>query len=310
MMPRTTRVLIVEDMAVIARLTQQMLQKALSTTYTSAHTTTLAATLATLSQQDFDIVLLDLNLPDSRELATVAKVVEQAPEVPVIVLTASNDDELGLKAVQLGAQDFLLKGDFNYIELDRAIMFAIERHRLQRTIRQLAVLDELTGLYNRRGFNTLHPDIFEQVARTKGRGFLCFFDLDRFKLINDELGHAAGDDALREFAGHLNDAFRRDALLVRFGGDEFVAMGAEHVAGQAEQAVHLLECALTERNGREDPRFPLETSWGLVHFDGVGPLDIGALSAAADEALYRHKEAGRRRRRQLGQLAMPGRAEP
>lgn len=293
---KTIKVLLVEDMPVIAMVTEQMLKKALSNRYLSTHKVRLAQALEALEAEDFDVILLDLNLPDSRELDTVARVVEQAPEVPIIVLTASNDDDLGIRAVQMGAQDFLLKGDFNYIVLDRAIMFAIERHRLQRTIRQLAVMDELTGLYNRRGFNTLHPDILQKVGQSDARGYLCFFDLDRFKLINDELGHAAGDEALKEFANSLQSTFRKDALLVRLGGDEFVAMGIERSGTDADHALQTLEILLSVRNSRPDIRFPLESSWGLIHFDRTNDLDITQLSAEADAALYRAKEQRRRLR--------------
>jgi len=293
---KTIKVLLVEDMPVIAMVTEQMLKKALNNRYLSTHKVRLAQALTALEQEDFDVILLDLNLPDSRELDTVARVVEQAPEVPIIVLTASNDDDLGIRAVQMGAQDFLLKGDFNYIVLDRAIMFAIERHRLQRTIRQLAVMDELTGLYNRRGFNTLHPDILQKVGQSEARGYLCFFDLDRFKSINDELGHAAGDEALKEFANSLQSTFRKDSLLVRLGGDEFVAMGIEKTGTDADQALQTLEILLSVRNERADVRFPLEASWGLIHFDRANELDITQLSAEADAALYRAKEQRRRLR--------------
>lgn len=302
MIVKTVNVLLVEDMPVIAKVTEQMLRKALSTRYTWTHTLRLSQTLAALDQDNYDVVLLDLNLPDSRDLETVAKVIEHSPEIPIIVLTASNDDDLGIRAVQMGAQDFLLKGDFNHITLDRSIMFAIERHRLQRTIRQLAVLDELTGLYNRRGFNALSPDILQQVAQSNLRGYLCMMDLDRFKAINDELGHAAGDEALKEFAVNLQSTFRKDSLLVRLGGDEFLAMGVETNGGEAEQALQLLEIVLSVRNERDSSRLPLESSWGVTHFDRNSNLDITQLLAAADAALYRTKELRRAQRRALHPL--------
>ena len=242
------------------------------------------------------MILLDLNLPEIRELDTVARVIEVAPAVPIIVLTATNSDEIGLKAVQLGAQDFLLKGDFNYLTLDRAIIYAIERHRLQRTIRQLAVLDELTGLYNRRGFNTLNPDVIQQVKRGELRGYLCYFDLDRFKQINDELGHAKGDEALVEFASTLRNVFRKDTLLVRLGGDEFVAMGVEQQPDQVEDSLRTLGIVLSVRNGKGSSGFKLEASAGVTYFDKNGPHSVEELTTAADAALYKNKESRRRAR--------------
>ncbi|HEU5078640.1 MAG TPA: diguanylate cyclase [Opitutaceae bacterium] len=300
MIYQTVKVLIVEDMLMIAKITEQMLKKAPGSRYEATHKARLSDALVALQSEDFDIILLDLNLPDSRELETLTRVVELTPEVPIIVLTANNSDEMGLRGVQLGAQDFLLKGDFNYLTLDRAIIYAIERHRLQRTIRQLAVLDELTGLYNRRGFNTLNPDVLQRVKNSELRGYLCYFDLDRFKHINDELGHAKGDEALKEFAANVRSVFRKDTLLSRLGGDEFVAMGIETNPGQVEQSLQSLEIILSVRNAREDSTFALESSSGVSYWDRNSSATIEDLSAQADAALYRHKESRKRARVHAG----------
>jgi diguanylate cyclase (GGDEF)-like protein len=304
MIYKSTRVLLVEDMPVIARVTEQMLKKAMINRYTSTLVMRLSDALSALAREDYDVILLDLNLPDSRDLETVSRVVEQAPEVPIIVLTATNDEDMGRGAVQLGAQDFLLKGDFNYMTLDRAIMFAIERHRLQRTLRQLAVLDDLTDLYNRRGFNALHPDYLQKAGQSDARGYLCFFDLDGFKQINDLIGHAAGDEALKDFAQNLQSVFRKDTLLVRMGGDEFVAMGIEQSPAQLEETLATLQIVLTVRNAKDVGKPPLEASCGHVYFQGGEKHDIAQLSAAADAALYRDK--GERKLRRTA-LVSPGR---
>ena len=215
MAPFSSKVLLIEDEPLLARVTGQMLAKSAMNTHALVHRRTLAEARERLRAEDFDVVLLDLNLPDSSAMDTLRTVLAEAPDIPVIVLTATQSHQLGFQAIKLGAQDFLVKGDFNFLNLDRAIVYGIERHRLQRTIRQLAVLDELTGLYNRRGFNALHPDILRRARQTGVHGYLCFFDLDRFKQINDELGHRTGDEALAEFAANLRNVFPKDALLVR-----------------------------------------------------------------------------------------------
>jgi two-component system cell cycle response regulator len=296
MLYQTIKVLLVEDMLMIAKITEQMLKKSPSNRYSATHKARLAEAVAALKADEFDVILLDLNLPDSRELDTLARIIEVAPDVPIIVLTANNSDEVGLQAVKIGAQDFLLKGDFNYLTLDRAIVYSIERHRLQRTIRQLAVIDELTGLYNRRGFNTLNPDVIQKVKKSDLRGYLIYFDLDRFKQINDVHGHAKGDEALKEFSLTLQSVFRKDSLLSRFGGDEFVAMGVETQPGQVEQTLSSLDIVLSVRNAQAGAVFQLESSHGVTYFDKNGPHDIEELSAAADAALYQNKERRRRLR--------------
>jgi diguanylate cyclase (GGDEF)-like protein len=294
------KVLLVEDVPLLAKITEQMLRKSPWNRYTVNHSATLADARAAIELEDFDVVLLDLNLPDSSELPTLEALLGIAPDLPVIVMTASQAHEVGHKAIKMGAQDFLAKGDFNFLALDRAIVYSIERHGLQRTIRQLAVVDELTGLYNRRGFTTLHPDIFQQVRQAGTRGYLCFFDLDRFKHINDELGHKAGDEALVEFSANLRSIFRKDSLLVRLGGDEFVAMGEVREPGQVEDALQALEIVLSVRNGMGTSRFPLEASHGVAYFDRDGPATLAELTAAADAELYRNKEARKRARVSAG----------
>ena len=290
MTPSSTRVLLIEDEQLVARITGQMLAKAPFHNYALTHRRTLTEAIATLRAEEFDAVLLDLNLPDSSAMDTLRAVLADSPDTPIIVLTATTDQETGFKAIKLGAQDFLVKGDFNYLMLDRAIGYAIERHGLQRTIRQLAVLDELTGLYNRRGFNALNADILQRAQKPGVRGYLCFFDLDRLKKINDDLGHQKGDEAIVEFASNLRRIFAKDALLVRFGGDEFVAMGIERAPNAARSAVDALETALSERNGAGS-EFKLEASAGLAYFDSNGPKSMEELTAAADAELYRKKES-------------------
>jgi len=296
MIIQTFRVLLVEDELVTAKITERILTRRSSGRYAVTHRANLEASLFALRNDDYDIVLLDLNLPDSQGLDTLMRVVETSPEVAVIVLTATENDELGIRAVQLGAQDFLVKGGFNVSSLQRSILYSIERHRMQRTIRQLAVVDELTGLYNRRGFNSLSPDVVQRVQKSDARGYICFFDLDRFKQINDELGHAKGDEALTEFAVNLREVFRKDALLVRLGGDEFLAMGVEARAGQVDDTLQALDVVLSVRNSRDTSGYSLETSHGVTYFEASSRKSLDELLAEADAALYETKQRRRRER--------------
>jgi len=182
------------------------------------------------------------------------------------------------------------------IAIDRAQQSAVEANVASAAIRQLAVLDELTGLYNRRGYNTLNPDVIQTVKDSEVRGYLCYFDLDRFKQINDELGHAKGDEALAEFSATLRANFPENALLVRLGGDEFVAMGLEHHPGEVEETLRSLENALTLRNSNGSAEFELEASAGVAFFDKTGPHSIEDLTTVADAELYKNKEKRRHAR--------------
>lgn len=294
------RVLLVEDVPVIARIVERMLMNSQHCLYHIEWRTTLAEALQALQQQDFDTILLDLNLPDSEELATLERVMETSRSVPVVVLTGTDDEAIGLRAVQAGAQDYLIKGQCTGPELDRSIVYSIERHRLQHALRQLAVLDELTGLYNRRGFNTLHPELMQEMRKMGTRGYLVCFDLDRFKVINDTYGHASGDAALVEFATLLRSAFRKDGLFVRLGGDEFLAMGIERQPGAAQEALAALCRLLEARNAAGLTPYRIESSAGLVLFDRDERRSLDELLGAADAELYRNKEARHAAERDAG----------
>lgn len=279
-----------------AKITTRMLKKGVDGKFPVTHKTLLSESLEALRNNVFEVVLLDLNLPDSEGLDTLARVREVSPEIAVVVVTATESEETGMRAVKMGAQDFLVKGAFNEMTLQRTLLYSIERHRMQRTIQKLAIMDELTGLYNRRGFNSLQSDVLGEGLETDMRGYACFFDLDRFKNINDEFGHQAGDEALVEFAAALRSVFRQETLLARMGGDEFVALGVQHHPGQVDQTIEALEDLLAERNKSEDAGFALETSCGVICFGREKKFTIEELLESADNALYQNKQRRRRLR--------------
>lgn len=300
MITETFRVLLLEDDTISAKITTRMLDRKGEGRFPVTRRARLDETLQALRENDYDIILSDLNVPDSEGLKTLAAIAAVAPDVPIVALTATDGDEIGIRAVQLGAQDFLVKGDFNDSALLRSLQHSIERHRMQRMIRQLAIIDELTTLYNRRGFNSLNQDMLVRGLQTEDQGYICYFDLDRFKQINDELGHQMGDEALTEFAAALRNAFRKDTLIARIGGDEFVAMGVELRPGQVEDTVNELVAQLAERNARPDARFAIETSAGFARYGRGETRTLEELLAAADGALYANKEQHKQ-----GRLAVP-----
>jgi len=266
------------------------------------HKSSLAETVEALESEDFDAILLDLNLPDSSGLGTLERVAEVADEIPVIVLTATESEAIGVRAVQMGAQDFLVKGHFTEMALHRSLLYSMERHRLQRTIRKLAVMDELTGLYNRRGFNSLYREILQAGMQPDARGFLCYFDLDYFKQINDDHGHQTGDQALAEFAAGMRTAFRRDHLLARFGGDEFVALGIEHGDVHADAIVESLAQMISQREQVTERNFEIEFSAGIAYFGLKQRETIEGLIEKADGALFQNKQQRKRERGLTGDL--------
>ena len=163
------------------------------------------------------------------------------------------------------------------------------RVRMEETLRALALLDELTDLYNRRGLSILAEQQLKMAHRAKRRMVLLFADFDGLKQINDTLGHQEGDRALVETAEALEETFRESDIVARIGGDEFVVLAIETNGSPAEVLIHRLQENLEARNAREGRRYELSLSVGLARYDPERPCSIEELLAQADRAMYERK---------------------
>src|SRR2546427_5722766 len=153
---------------------------------------------ARLARGGVDVVLLAVSLSERRGFATFTELRALAPTVPFLFLSNSKDERHGLEALRAGAQDVLLNSELDGERLARALRHAIERNRLHAALLDLALVDELTGLYNRRGFLTLATRDLRVARRGDETLLVAFADLDDLKGVNDSAGHAGGDRALRE----------------------------------------------------------------------------------------------------------------
>ena len=183
--------------------------------------------LKLLRSRRVDVVLMDLYMPGFQGFTSLDKVQHDHPEIPIVVLTDLDDEDTAVAAVEKGAQDYLTKGDLTGKLLARSLRYAVERHRLQRELARMSVVDELTGLYNRRGFFTLGLKEYQRAKRRKLEFLIIFADLDGLKKINDTFGHDVGDQYLRDAAGFLKESFRSSDFLARIGGDEFAIIAYE-----------------------------------------------------------------------------------
>ncbi|MFC5706142.1 GGDEF domain-containing protein [Aeromonas eucrenophila] len=157
---------------------------------------------------------------------------------------------------------------------------------------QLAILDELTGITNRRGFIMLGQKCLQLSHRQGREASLLFFDLNRFKEINDTLGHEAGDDALRQMAGLLSRVFRNADIFARLGGDEFVVLlpgiGPELVS----RVLVRFDEALASFNREAGKPYRLTCSTGVAHYDPALPPELELLLQQADKQMYHRKKGG------------------
>ena len=255
--------------------------------------TELSAALQRLSRGDVDLVLLQLDLPDSTGLVTFERAFAFAPRVPILVVSNDDGDEVAIHAVKGGAQDCIPRDDLSPGVLRRAIRHGLERHRLLSALRSLSLIDDLTNLYNRRGFTDLGEQ-FLKLGRRGGKGAsLIYLDVDRFKTINDTLGHHVGDRALNRVADILRAAFRQSDLIARMGGDEFAVLAPDSGEEADELAERVRDAVRNWNAGSRDP-FQLSVSVGAAVYDGEGRIRLEDLLSEADRGMYEEKRSKRK----------------
>ncbi len=172
--------------------------------------------------------------------------------------------------------------------LTRAVRCAMKQYVLQSELGSLALTDELTGLYNRRGFLALAERQLK-LGRRSARGFLLvFLDVDGLKQINDSFGHEEGDRTLIRAGGVLEKTFRESDVVGRFGGDEFAVLAIEASQHNQETIAARLRENLRQMN-EEDSGPAISLSWGVARFDPRSKTSIGQLMAQADQAMYDDK---------------------
>jgi diguanylate cyclase (GGDEF)-like protein len=288
-------VLLVEDNPGDARLMQEMLKEDGASEFALSHVSTVRAAVDALAVSGHQIqaILLDLSLPDEHGLDTIRRVVAVAGRAVVVVMTGAGDQELGLSAMQEGAQDYFVKGSVDGPGLRRALRYALQRGGKQHQLQNESIKDDLTGLHNRRGFLLLADQMLRTARRERSDFMLLFLDLDRLKFINDTYGHAEGNRAIVEAADVLRTCFRTNDLIARLSGDEFAAL-AMNSTTTAEAALRKrLEEVLDGVNTRPNRTYPLGFSVGILACASTDDRPMEALLAHADALMYEDKRRKR-----------------
>ena len=296
-MSATAYLLLVEDNPGDARLTQLLLgEPGLPALPALRWVQSVEAAIETLeSAPGCTAVLLDLGLPDGQGLDALHALRPHAAHCPIVVLTGDDTETVGLAAVAAGAQDFLLKGSFDAARLRRCIGFAGQRKRMELAMLLRSLQDDLTGLPRRALLIDRLQEALKRGARDHTAGALLFVDLDHFKQINDQHGHAAGDAVLRWVADRLRTAVRASDTAARVGGDEFVVLlpTLAHAVDALTVGAKLL-AALAQRCEYGGHVVPVSASVGVAHFQGTGETAAQVMHRA-DLAMYAAKNAGRGR---------------
>jgi diguanylate cyclase (GGDEF)-like protein/PAS domain S-box-containing protein len=408
------KILLIEDNLDYAQLIKRILSKKSTSPMEVEHHDTFSSGYERASRGDIDLILLDLDLPDSGNIDTLLSI-SGVTEVPIIVLTGTDDESLALKAVQMGAQDYLMKGQVDARLLVRSIKYAIERKKaddaiksteekykllientldlitvmdvdgtiryvspsherilgyddedllgkrifdfihpedlarvfdiftrglqnenhlystefrvrhkegfwltlesigkmcppalgglgviansrditerkkMEERLRSLSITDDLTGLYNRRGFLTFADHHIKAAERRKEQILLILLDLDGLKQINDAYGHNMGDQALIDAAAVLKQTFRNSDVTARISGDEFVALTSDSEGNGEDSIRRRIYENLDKHNSKGTRPYHLSFSFGIAKFDPRVPSSIDRLLVKADELMYDEK---------------------
>ena len=317
------RILLIEDDVDAACLIQESLEDYFGDGCVTCYS--LVSESSEVDAREFDIVLCDLNLPDGTGFDLLDTYLGKGYDVPIVMVTAVGVLESAMKAVRMGAYDYVIKaGDYLFslpvvIEKNLALHRIKQenedlRSRLERTLDQLqfknmqleeavmklenmAATDPLTGLSNRRAFARALDRYFAAALRDGGDIACVMIDLDGFKPLNDVLGHQSGDQILQQTARVLQQFVRKSDLAGRFGGDEFVLLLPNTSEVVAVQVAKRIQKTFMEEIAKEvnekNAYVHLSMSMGVATKNLAGVMSSQRLVGCADQALYAAKRAGK-----------------
>jgi len=254
-----------------------------------AHVADLNLAAERLSSDTADVLLVDLGSKQRQGSAYVQAARAVAPDTPMVVLAEDEDELLAVEALRQGVQDFLDEQHLDRLALVRSLRYSIERHRLQKNLQNLSLIDDLTGLYNRRGFLALAEQHLRMIQR-KGAALLIYLDLDDLKLINDSCGHLEGNRALIVTANVLRACFRQSDILARLGGDEFCVLLTDAGQDSAQQVRKRLQQRADFINSLSSWNFRLSLSVGIADVPVVHQPSLDQLLRIADTHMYAEKK--------------------
>lgn len=295
--------LIVDDMPINVRT----LGEALKHDYTVKVATDGATALTLARSAPLDLILLDIEMPglNGRQVCRQLKENIDTEAIPVIFITGRDEAQDEAIGFELGAVDYISR-PFNIAVVQARIKTHLELKKQRDLLAQIATLDALTGIPNRRMFDEFFDREWHRAKRLRTELSVIFIDVDVFKFFNDNYGHAAGDECLKNVAEVLKSSLKRASdFIARYGGEEFVAVLPET---GAQDAAHIAEVM---RNNMENLNIPhafsdvadcITLSLGVSSMVPNMEMDPETLLRSADEALYLAKENGRN---QVGVNSMP-----
>jgi diguanylate cyclase (GGDEF)-like protein len=258
---------------------------------------TYQAGLMNIQKDSHDIYLVDFYLGDHSGLDLLEEALKAGCQSPLIIITGQSAPEIDQAALLAGATDYLVKDKLDGASLERSIRYALEHNRLLNRIRDLAVRDALTQLYNRRELHRFLDYELIKCHRYIHPLSVLLIDIDNFKEINDQYGHRTGDEVLQCVAQALAKNIRGCDLAARYGGDEFIIVLPETPSNKAWYCAERLRKMVESitfrviKNDEQSGKIELTISTGVVEFPGNGD-SAEVLIDQADKALYKAKNLG------------------
>jgi two-component system cell cycle response regulator len=255
------------------------------------------------AHNDFDIMVVSLNLKaeDGLRLCSHLRSNERTRSLPILMAASEEDIQRVAHGLEIGAHDYIMR------PIDRQELLArartqIRKKRFQERLRanyevslSMALTDSLTGLYNRRYLEVHMQKMLERNCENKRTMCVLMFDIDHFKQVNDNYGHAVGDEVLKTFAYRLKDNLRSFDLVARLGGEEFVAVMPDVSKDYAMIIAERLRNSIGStsfKSQTEDGNLEITTSIGGAIIDH-NETSVGKVLDRADKMLYEAKTSGR-----------------
>lgn len=255
--------------------------------------------LAILSKSDFDLILLDIMLPEysGYELFGKLREFENHTDTPVIFVSAKNEGHEIREGLEYGANDYITK-PLNADVIISRVEAVIKRTVYERNLLFQAMNDPLTGIYNRNFFFKRAQEEISRAIRTQSNITVAMLDIDRFKDVNDRFGHQAGDFILKAFTDEIQEHIRTYDLLARYGGEEFVILFIDCSKWTALDILTRLRKAVAEKFYKfHSFHINFTFSGGISDLKDFseGSKSVHELIRVADERLFEAKTAGRNR---------------
>ena len=287
--PENISVLLIEDDDAEAFLISRMLTHSLVQSFEVEHAPRLKTGTQMLASDDFDVCLLDLGLPDGTGIDSLHQIRSVDARLPIVVLTGNDDENLGLTAIETGAQDFVAKNALSGQLLTRSLRFAIARQQKMLGHASDANTDTLTGMPNRRKLD----DSFLELTAKCDQLCIALLDVDHFKNINDTHGHLIGDEVLKHLAAVITENKSDEIQAARYGGEEFAILMPESDLDTAFDVIDNLLITIAESTLESESRIKITASAGV---SDVRPGEsFEDTLRRTDVALYDAKQSGRNR---------------